>query len=221
MAIDAISSTAGQGSSAAQGAATRLSADYQSFLKLLTAQLANQDPLEPMDSSTFVTQLAQLSQVEQAITSNANLERITNQLANAGLQGDMQFIGRAVTVPGAALVLEGGSARFGYAVSTDAKTVTAEVLGEDGTVIRRFEDLPTSAGKVHDVDWDGLDSYGLPVPDGTFTVKLTALDTEPEAIAGTTFATSQVERLTFDGWISTLHLANGEEVYAAQVVAVE
>ena len=222
MAIDTTTAaSSARGSAAVQTAANRLSSDYQSFLKLLTAQLANQDPLEPMDSSTFVTQLAQLSQVEQAITMNSNLDLITTQLANAGLQGDMQFIGRTVTVPSTKLVLTSGSADFGLVLGATAKAVTAEVLADDGTVIRRFEDLPTAAGAMHRVDWDGLDGVGLPVPDGTFQVKLTALDADGNAIGATTYTSAKVQRLSLDGWISTLHLSTGETAYSGQVVAVE
>ena len=221
MATDPIAPTGYTPAPASQAAAARLSDDYQSFLKLLTAQLANQDPLEPMDSSTFVTQLAQLSQVEQAISTNASLELIANQLANAGLQGDMQYIGRTVTVPGTKVTLENGAGSFGFLLGATARSVKAEILAADGTVIRRFADLPTEPGNMHEVDWDGLDNVGLPVPDGIYTIRLTALDAEGEAVTATAHTATRVERLTLDGWTSTLHLANGETAFPGQVIGVE
>lgn len=220
MAIDAVSGASSTQTST-QNATSRLSADYQSFLKLLTAQLSNQDPLAPMDSSTFVTQLAQLSQVEQAITTNNNLETISSQLANSALLYDMQLIGRTVTVPGNTVALENGAGGFDYQLSTSAQSMKAEILADDGKVIRQFESLPTGAAEMHHVTWDGLDRLGLPVPDGTFTVKLTALDSAGNTIGVTGYSTATVQRLSLETGLSTLHLDNGKTAYSAQVVAVE
>ena len=77
MAIDAINTANGADAATAAGARTRLSDNYDTFLVLLTAQLQNQDPLAPMDSTQFTQQLVQFSQVEQQIRTNEQLEGLS------------------------------------------------------------------------------------------------------------------------------------------------
>lgn len=220
MTTDAITSGTGY-TGTAQGATNRLSADYQSFLTLLTAQLMNQNPLEPMDSSTFVTQLAQLSQVEQAVTTNAHLEQISAELSAQAMLGDLQLIGRTVTVPSTKLDLTNGSAQFSFSVAPGAEEVSARILADDGTLIREFTGLSTAAGKLNKVEWDGKDLHGLTVPDGRFKIEVTAKDPEGKTVATETYAASAVVRLSLEGGYATLHLANGETTFSGMVVAVE
>lgn len=100
----------------AKAATASGAADYQAFLKLLVAQLKNQDPTQPMDSTQYLSQLASFSSVEQAIQTNARLDRL---LATSGLDEAQALLGRAVT-------------------SADGKTsgiVTAATLGSDGIML--------------------------------------------------------------------------------------
>lgn len=73
---------------------SKTSVDYQSFLKLLVAQMKNQDPTKPMDSTDFVAQLATFSQVEQSVQSNSKLDRILQATA---LTQASALIGRQIT----------------------------------------------------------------------------------------------------------------------------
>ncbi|WP_212522753.1 flagellar hook assembly protein FlgD [Actibacterium sp. MT2.3-13A] len=206
---------------ASRSAMTKLGADYDSFLRLLTAQIANQDPLEPMDSTTFVSQLAQLSQVEQSIVTNANLEGISSQLSSVGAMADMQLIGRDVTLPSGRIELQGGSGTFSFRLSEAAQSVKAVLRHADGTVIREIRGLPTDPGTRHDLVWDGKDSYGLPVPDGVFEVAIEAVDAEDAPVSYAGYATTRVEQLAFRDGAPMLVLRNGEEVRSTQVLGIE
>lgn len=222
MTVDSTSATQATGtSSTSQSAMSQLNADYDSFLRLLTAQVANQDPLKPMDSTTFVSQLAQLSQVEQSIVTNANLEDISQQLSSAGAMADVQLIGRDVTLPSGKIELQEGSAAFSYELTEEAEKVTAVIRHADGTVIRELRDLPSGAGSLHEIVWDGMDSQGLPVPDGVFDITIEATDAEDAQVSYSGFATTRVEELAFRDGVPTLLLSNGEEASSAQVLAVE
>lgn len=208
---------AASGASAAQ---SKLDADYQSFLTLLIAQVSNQNPLEPMDSSVFVSQLAQLTQVEQSIVTNRNLERIDNRLGNVEALSDVQLIGRDVSIPTDRVELRDGTAAFGYSLSRAAANVRVLIKAEDGTIVRELGNQPGAPQTTHRVAWDGLDFAGLPLPDGVFQIEVDAKDPDGAAIAYETSATTRVEELTFRGGHSMLILRNGTEVYAGSVTSV-
>lgn len=216
----AAAATSATPQSTSQAASTRLTADYESFLKLLTAQVSNQDPLEPMDSTKFVSQLAQLSQVEQSIQTNTNLESINAHLAASGALADMELIGREVTVAGSAIELRDGSAEFEYELEEAAGNVSARVLAEDGTLIREIEGLSGAPGEVHRVAWDGLDRQGLPVPDARFDIEIEAETAEGDELSASTYTRSTVEELTFEGGSPVLLLSNGAQVPSGSVIAI-
>lgn len=97
MAVDPVSSaTNAVTQTAAASAADKATLDYDTFLKLLVAEMKNQDPTEPMDSTEYVAQLASFSNVEQTIQTNARLEDLlkSSSIAQAG-----SLIGRSVTSP--------------------------------------------------------------------------------------------------------------------------
>lgn len=221
MDISNISNAADQkspnGASVAKG---KLDTDYQSFLKLLIAQVSNQDPLEPMDSTAFVSQLAQLTQVEQSIVTNANLEKIDTRISNVEALSDVQLIGRDVTVATDRIELRDGKADFSYSLSSDATSVIATIKSADGTVLQQLTDQPGNAEAGHKLAWDGRDIDGLPVPDGVFQVVIDAKDAVGKPVAYETTATSRVEELTFRGGQTVLLMRNGGEAYAGSVTSV-
>lgn len=216
-----LGSTITSSASASDGAGARLEEDYTNFLKLLTAQISNQDPLEPMDASTFVSQLAQLSQVEQTIAVNANLEDITNRLATTGAMADIGLIGRQVKLESDHVELIDSSGTFDYELARAADTVTARILAGDGTVIREFEGLPGTTDALHTVGWDGLDSEGMPVPDSVFKIEVEAETADGNAVASKTYAATTVEEVSFASGTAMLKLRNGTEASSTQVVSIQ
>ncbi|MBE9637127.1 flagellar hook assembly protein FlgD [Salipiger mangrovisoli] len=220
MAIDPFGTTSVSTTpSSSSSSMSQLSEDYESFITLLTAQIQNQNPLEPMDSTTFISQLAQLSQVEQSVATNANLEGISDQLASMGAITGLSLIGRSVVTATDEVVLaeDGGSAEMSYYLAAEADSVTLTVTAEDGTVLRTYGGLDTTAGARHAVGWDGLDYEGLPLPAGGYTMALTALDAEGSTIASQTYAPLKVQSMTYENGLATLHLENGETVLAGLV----
>jgi flagellar basal-body rod modification protein FlgD len=211
---------------AAQTATTsslsQLGQDYQSFLKLLTAQVANQDPLAPMDSSTFVSQLAQLSQVEQSVQVNANLREISARLAGAASISDVQLIGRTVTSPGNRIVPTAEGAQFSYELAQPASEVTGRILGPDGTVLRTITGLSGLSETQHAVAWDGRDDVGLPVVgDGPFRVEVSAVDDEGKTVPNATYVPASVDSVVFREGVPMLVLDNGTEVSSTRIIRVD
>ncbi|OWY00871.1 hypothetical protein B6V76_15545 [Thioclava sp. IC9] len=204
----------------ANPAQSKISADYNSFLQLLTAQIRNQDPLKPMDSTQFVSQLAQLSQVEQTVQTNTNLKTIDAKLSAMGAMSDVALMGKTVSLASDRIELRDGQASTSYELAAPADKVTAVIKTEDGTELRRITGLPGRAGEKIALKWDGRDSAGLPVPDDTFRVEIDAQDADGNAVSYDTYPSTQVEQVRFSSQGQSLVLRNGEEVPSSLIVAV-
>lgn len=143
--------------------------DFDNFLKLLTAQLRNQDPLEPLDSSDFVAQLATFSSVEQIVGTNRRLDAIAESLAGGGISQYADWIGReaeATATPG----YFDGAAPMRFRISSDVEATSIEVVIADssGAEITRFQAQNTDAIQ----EWDGL-ANGAPAQAGIYSVNAT------------------------------------------------
>lgn len=206
--------------STASAAASQLNTDLDSFLLLLTAQITNQDPLEPMDSTTFISQLAQLTQVEQTIETNQNLEGIGRQLSSFNELSDVQLIGREVLVASEHLDLNFGEARVQFELLDNADKVSINILDKSGSVIKEIKNLPTSGGEKHTVTWDGLDSNDKLIEDGAYKFEVVSLDSESGRMPYVSYATTFVEELSFTYGQPKLLLRNSDEVSSSVILAV-
>lgn len=147
-----------------------------SFLQLLVAQLQNQDPLDPQDSTEFISQLAQLNTVEQLNNVNNNLgvlQLYQNSLNNAMA---VSYIGKMVQANGHAVeVGTGGAAILEFSLSEAAADATIEIYDSTGRLVRSIEAGALGQGE-HAIDWDGNDSNGVAVAPGVYTFKINAYD---------------------------------------------
>ncbi len=141
--------------------ALRSGADFQSFLALLTAQLRNQDPLQPIESTQFVAQLASFSTVEQLIGVNRRLDGLAEQ-AGGDQAGLATWIGRFAGAVDGRFRATGAPVAFEVPAVAGAIGIRAEVLAPDGAPVDSF-DLP-SAARTSGV-WDGV--VMAAVPSGT------------------------------------------------------
>ena len=192
--------------SAAATSSAELQESYNSFLTLLTAQISNQDPLNPVDSTQFVSQLAQLTQVEQSIATNASLEQISTMLSTVGAMSDLQLIGRDVLVPSSQVRMTEDEFPLSYQLNAGAEDVTIRIYSNDGTLVREMPGPSTAEGKVIDVDWNRLDSVGLPVPPDTLRVEITATDVSGNDVGVTPWTRAEVTRVHFTGQVAVLDL---------------
>jgi flagellar basal-body rod modification protein FlgD len=129
-------------------AATAPAADFQSFLTLLTAQLRNQDPLQPLDSTQFVAQLASFSTVEQLIGTNSRLDLLSERAEAADLASLSGWIGRLASATDGSFRASGGAEAFQVPVLNGAERVEAIVFRADGAEIDRFAVASDSAGQA-------------------------------------------------------------------------
>ncbi len=190
--MDAINATSNVTSPASQGSLATLSQDFDQFLRLLTTQLQNQDPLSPMDSTEFTNQLVQFSQVEQQIKTNDQMESLlafqTLNLTAVGLS----FIGKNVEVSDDEFYMNGNSgASMSYNMPEGAAKGTVAITDADGRTVYKA-DADLGAGKKS-FTWDGKDENGIAVPAGTYTLKVSALDAQNNSLNLTTFVPGFVE----------------------------
>lgn len=149
-------------------------ADIQNrFLTLLTAQLKNQDPTAPMDSSQMTSQLAQISTVDGIERLNKTMQTLLDDSQSAqGLQA-ASLVGRGVLVPGSAMTVGTGGGGFGYELAEPADEVTATIKDANGLVVRTMK-LGSADSGVQLVPWDGKSDGGEQVAEGKYSVSVAA-----------------------------------------------
>jgi len=153
------------------------------FLKLLVAQLANQDPTQPQDSSAFVAQLAQFSSLEQQQNTVSRLDTLLMAQAFTNQTSAASFIGKSVTFRGGSVHLDGPES-IGTAVAqldTRADKVTVTVTDSNGKTVRVLQLGAQAAGDVP-VLWDGRDESGVQMPPGSYSFSPAAFDADGNAI---------------------------------------
>lgn len=190
MAVDPINTTNTATGSKAADALKSLSGDYENFLKLLTVQLQNQDPTEPTDVNQLTQQIAILSQVEQQINANANLEKLVAMYSTTQYNSAVNYIGRQIEAPGNAGALYNGQAQFAYYLN-DKATVTNITIKDASDNVVYTGTGPTGQGRNEFV-WNGKNNLGQAMPDGVYTISLEAKDGGGNVIASQAYTTGIV-----------------------------
>ncbi len=158
----------------AQTAGSGLANNFDTFLTLLTEQLKNQDPLSPLDSTEFVGQLVQFSNVEQQINQNRNLESLISQSATSAATSAVAFIGKTATVLNDTATLQNGAAQWDYTLPDGAVSSSLIVKDAGGKVV--FQTDGATAPGAQSFVWDGRDNAGNLLADGAYTLEASALD---------------------------------------------
>lgn len=195
-----------------------LAENFDTFLALLTTQLRYQDPLEPLESNEFVSQLVDFTNVEQSIATNKNLEELLALQTTNQMVGALGFIGQTVEAATDQLPLIDGQAKITYGLAETASSATLLVTDASGTVVFSAP-AETEAGK-HAFNWNGQDVNGSPVPDGLYRVSVVAKDNENNNVDTATGIIARVTGIdtTDDGFVLKLGPA---QVPVTAVVSVE
>src|SRR3954447_11974706 len=157
-----------------------IAGNFQTFLTLLTTQLKNQNPLDPLDTNQFTAQLVQFAQVEQQLKSNTQLGTLVSLQQTAQNTAALEFVGQTVDVDGTTTALANGKATWQMSVP---KPVTATVTIKSATGVQIYSGThPLNTGPQPFV-WDGKDSSGLQWPDGNYTISVTAQDAGGQPVA--------------------------------------
>jgi flagellar basal-body rod modification protein FlgD len=149
-----------------------LSGNYETFLRLLTAQLQHQDPLEPLDATKFTEQLVSYSQVEQQIATNSSLDTLISATrASAGATA-VSYLGKKAITAGPASELAAGAAHWTYTLPTTAANMQVRITDLNGNTVRTVT-ASREAG-AHQINWDGRNDAGDTMPAGTYRLVVAA-----------------------------------------------
>ena len=172
----------------------KLAKDLDSFLNLLTAQLKNQDPLSPMDSTQFTNQLTQFAQVEQQIGINSNLTSLIGLSQQSIVSNAVNYIGKSIEGESNQVPLQNGQLKAAYGLTAEAKSVSVVVRDDTGNIV--FSKVGQTTQGVHEFTWDGKDSNGTQLKDGTYSLSITSVGGDDKPVDNYVTAFGKVTGVT-------------------------
>lgn len=155
-----------------------MATNTETFLKLLTTQLKNQDPLSPTDTTQMTQQITQMTGVEQQLVTNDLLAALVGMNTGTGLSEGVSMIGKQVTTITDSSTLKDGKATFSWTQAGGSTALTVEIKNAAGKVVRTLKPEDQKSGN-HTITWDGKDDSGAQLPNGgvyTVAVKATGAD---------------------------------------------
>jgi len=199
MAIAAASSVRTAGASANASSLLgqqEIASNFQEFLKLLTTQLKNQDPLSPLDTNQFTQQLVAFASVEQQLKTNTDLDKLVMLNKTSQATAALGFVGSQVTADGSTTQLKNGLAAWNITSPRPAAASVSIVDQNGNTVWTGQQTLDTG---TQSYSWNGRTSTGTIAPDGLYTIQITAQDAAGQSVAVSTQYTGTVTGVDLSG----------------------
>lgn len=191
--------------------------DRDAFLQLLTTQLANQDPLNPMEDKEFVAQLAQFSSLEQLNNISDSIADFKDAFARQETLSAINYIGKEIQADGRSISKDGGSiSSFSYTLPDTAEKLYLNIFDTHGNIVRSIT-LPGRMPGEHQFAWDGKDHNGSALPDGVYSVSMAAEGRNGEPLMVTTQTSGVVSGIVNDGEQVVLRLQDGRRVNIGDV----
>ena len=191
------------------------STDFNTFLTMLTTQLKNQDPLNPVDSSDYAVQLATFSNVEQSVKTNDLLTKMNEQLSMCGISQIAGWVGLEAQHSGP-VAFDGAPVTLIPHYSTGANSAVLVVKDVSGNVISR-DDISVGLDQLV---WQGVDSSGRKLPNGTYSLSIESYYSD--TLLGTAPSThySRIEEVQRNGDTNQVVLRGGTKLSASEVTAL-
>jgi flagellar basal-body rod modification protein FlgD len=174
------------------------------FMKLLVAQLKNQDPLNPMDSKEMISQLATLTSVEKLTSLDANMMKMRAESAGMASMQATALIGKTVEADASHLTLESTKpAQAEFTLEGIAQSVTVTIRDAGGNTVRTLELGPQGPGS-HDLEWDGTDGKGTRSDNGQYSFDIAAKSANGQPVASSSRVKGLVSEVSFDNGLAEL-----------------
>lgn len=198
------------------------SLDRDAFLKLLVAQLKNQDPLEPKENSEFVAELAQFSSLEQTMGINDRLDTLSLQQRGVANTEAVSLVGKIATVRGnvATLGAAGAPVPISYTLDSAADKTIITISDSSGREIRALERGAVPGG-LQTLTWDGHSNQGVLQPAGRYNVTVQARGKNGEVVGVLQEVTGNVSSVSFAKGFPEISLDNGLAVPVADLLRVK
>lgn len=148
----------------------RLSQNFDTFLQLLTTQLRNQDPTQPMDANQFTQQLVQYSQVEQQLATNSKLDSLLSSFQTNQTTTALGYLGTTVRYDSSVVIPSSTGASWNLTVPESGQ-YTVRIRDINGNVVKETT-ADFASGSPQQFDWDGKRSDGQPLGTGAYTMEL-------------------------------------------------
>jgi flagellar basal-body rod modification protein FlgD len=170
--------------------------NFDAFLLLLTTQLKNQNPMEPLDTNQFTQQLVQFASVEQQIKSNQTLQSLLASSKSSIVSSASNFVGMNVTADGATTQLNDGRAEWRLNLAR-AASGTITIRDQAGNVVAT--DTKALNSGTQSYVWNGKTSTGLPAPSGNYSITVAARDVSGQSVSVKTEITGSVDSVDMAG----------------------
>lgn len=216
--ISASQATAATNQASEIDSRSQLMDNYDTFLQLLTTQIQNQNPTEPLDAKDFTDQLVQYSGIEQQILMNDSLEALLQVQQTANTEALVSYIGKEVTANGNVSVLENGAATWTLDAEQGADNVEVGIYNEFGGLIAT-EQISLRSGSNQFV-WDGKTSSGLDSADGAYTLEVYATDSDGNPISVESNVAGRVTQVDFTGSEPALLVGDNNKIPLSSVLTV-
>ncbi len=169
----------------------QLAEDFDDFLVLLTTQLQNQDPLAPMDSTEFTNQLVNFAGVEQQINQNSKLDSLVSLALGSSFSSSLNYVGKNISYLSSEAHFDGSTpVDINYAIQGTSVDTTINILNSDGQSV--FSQKVSDDDNIENFTWNGTNNNGDALPEGTYEIRVDALDGQDNALEATTVVTGRV-----------------------------
>jgi flagellar basal-body rod modification protein FlgD len=187
----------------------------EDFLRLFTTQLRYQNPINPMDSTEFTSQLAQFSSLEQLFNIGSQLKDLL--LYQNSLQNTLtaNLIGKEIKYEGDSVYLK-DTATINYKLTSPASKVKITITDSGGKTVKEIE-LNNQAEGAQSYQWDGRDSSGNKMPEGEYKIKVEAFDSSGNLVETSTLSSGIVTGMTFENNLTYLIINDSTKIQLSQV----
>ena len=189
----------------------------QNFLKMLTVQLQNQDPLNPMDNAAMTAQLAALNQVDGINKLNTSMTSMVAQMQSANFMNLASSVGKTALASGSKAYYSGSPISMGAKLDASASSLKAVIRDSNGQIVNHIDFGPTAAG-VTDFIWDGADDSGQQVAQGMYNLELTATDSQGKESYPASYVGAIVASIGQDGTDLKVGLSDGRNILSTDIL---
>jgi flagellar basal-body rod modification protein FlgD len=165
-------------------ASQQIAGNFQSFLELLTTQLQNQNPLDPLDTNQFTQQLVEFAGVQEQLNTNDSLSTLISLQQTEASSQALSYVGQTAVVSGNSTALSNGVAGWMFNIPS-ASNLSVTITNSTGATVYTG-DYSVNAGNEQPFIWNGMGNDGTQYPAGTYTMTATAKDSSGNNVAVTT-----------------------------------